>query len=151
VAIVCITGAVVWWPGVNRWRRSLYFKSRSGWRRLTWDLHSAMGAWLFPFIFMWAVTGFYLGAPESFTAFVDYISDPNPELLGDRPGDVILLWLSRLHFGRWQSDSLKALWAVVGLSPAIMFVTGAVMWWNRVVRKRPARSVAESPLTEPLV
>jgi hypothetical protein len=24
------------------------------------------------------------------------------------------------------------------------------MWWNRVVRKRPARNVAESPLVEPI-
>jgi uncharacterized iron-regulated membrane protein len=37
---------------------------------------------------------------------------------------------------------LQALWAVVGLVPAIMFVTGLIMWWNRVVRKR--RSAAEA-------
>jgi uncharacterized iron-regulated membrane protein len=150
VTVLCLTGAVVWWPGINRWRRSLYVKSQAGWRRLTWDLHSAMGAWLFLFMLMWGVSGFYLGAPEPFTAFVDYISDPDPNLLGDRPGDLMLAWLSRVHFGRWRSDSLKALWAVIGLTPAVMFVTGVIMWWNRVVRKRPARNVAESLLTEPL-
>jgi uncharacterized iron-regulated membrane protein len=143
VTILCLSGAVVWWPGASRWRRSLILKSRSGWRRFTWDLHSATGAWLFLFILMWGVSGFYMGVPEPFTAFVDYISDPNPELLGERPGDLALAWLSRLHFGRWQSGSLKALWAIVGLAPAIMFVTGLVMWWNRVVRKRPARNAGE--------
>jgi uncharacterized iron-regulated membrane protein len=150
VTVLCLTGAVVWWPGTKRWRRSLYFKLRGGWRRLTWDLHSAMGAWLFLFILMWGVSGFYMGVPEPFTTLVDYISDPDPSLIGDRPGDVALAWLSRLHFGRWQSDSLKALWAVIGLVPAIMFVTGAIMWWNRVVRKRPARNVADSRILEPL-
>jgi uncharacterized iron-regulated membrane protein len=30
----------------------------------------------------------------------------------------------------------KLIWAVFGLAPAVMFVTGAVMWWNRVVRKK---------------
>ncbi|OFW30478.1 MAG: hypothetical protein A3H97_05020 [Acidobacteria bacterium RIFCSPLOWO2_02_FULL_65_29] len=150
VTVLCLTGAIVWWPGVNRWRRSLMVNSQSGWRRLTWDLHSAMGAWLFLFILMWGVSGFYMGIPEPFTAFVDYVSDPNPELLGERPGDLALAWLSRLHFGRWQSGSLKALWALIGFAPAIMFMTGAIMWWNRVVRKRPARNVAESALTEPL-
>ena len=150
VTVLCLTGAVVWWPGTNRWRRSLYVKSRRGWRRLTWDLHSAMGAWLFLFILMWGVSGFYMGVPEPFTTFVDYISDPDPDLLGDRPGDLALAWLSRLHFGRWQSGSLKALWAGIGLAPAVMFVTGVIMWWNRVVRKRPARNVTESRLTEPL-
>ena len=43
----------------------------------------------------------------------------------------------------WQEQELVDLmlddletWAVVGLAPAGMFVTGAMMWWNRVVRKR---------------
>jgi uncharacterized iron-regulated membrane protein len=148
VTLLSLTGAIVWWPGVNRWRRSLYVRSRAGWRRITWDLHSAMGAWLFLFIFMWGVSGFYMGVPEPFTTFVDYISDPDPALLGDRPGDLALAWLSRLHFGRWQSGSLKALWAAIGLVPAIMFVTGVMMWWNRVVRRRLVGNIPESRLTE---
>jgi hypothetical protein len=109
-----------------------------------------MGAWLFLFILMWGVSGFYMGVPEPFTTLVDFISAPDPEMMGDRPGDLALAWLSRLHFGRWQSESLKALWAVLGLAPAIMFVTGALMWWNRVVRKRSARNVAGSTLVEPV-
>jgi uncharacterized iron-regulated membrane protein len=28
------------------------------------------------------------------------------------------------------------IWAVLGLAPAAMFVTGAMMWWNRVARKK---------------
>jgi uncharacterized iron-regulated membrane protein len=150
VTLLCLTGAIVWWPGVNRWRRSLIVKSRSGWRRFTWDLHSAMGAWLFLFILMWGVSGFYMGVPGPFTALVDYVSDPDPEFLGDRPGDIALAWLSRLHFGRWQNGALKALWAAVGIVPAAMFVTGLIMWWNRVVRKRPARNVADAQAVAPL-
>ena len=41
--VLCVTGLVVWWPGVTRWKRSLVFKWKSGWRRLNWDLHSALG------------------------------------------------------------------------------------------------------------
>jgi len=40
------------------------------------------------------------------------------------------------------------LWALLGFVPAIMFVTGAIMWWNRVVRKRPARNAVEPPISE---
>ena len=138
VTVLCLTGAIVWWPGAKRWRRSLIVRRRSGWRRFTWDLHSAMGAWLFLFLIMWGVSGFYMGIPEPFSALVEYFSDP--ESLGDRPGDIALAWLSRLHFGRWRSAPLKALWAVLGLVPAFMFLTGAIMWWNRVVRKRAARN-----------
>jgi uncharacterized iron-regulated membrane protein len=150
VTLLCLTGAVVWWPGVTRWRRSLIVKRRSGWRRFTWDLHSTMGAWVFLFILMWGVSGFYMGVPGPFTALVEYVSDPNPELLGERPGDLALAWLSRLHFGRWQNGALKALWAAIGIVPAAMFVTGLIMWWNRVVRKRAARNVADAPVVAPL-
>ena len=31
--ILSLTGLVVWWPGVTRWRRSLKIKASSGWRR----------------------------------------------------------------------------------------------------------------------
>jgi uncharacterized iron-regulated membrane protein len=146
VTLLCLTGAVVWWPGVNRWRRSLIVKASGGWRRFSWDLHSAMGAWLFLFIFMWGVSGFYMGVPGPFSAVVDYFSDPNS--LEERTGDRMLLWLTRLHFGRWPNGTLKALWAAIGLVPVIMFVTGVVMWWNRVLRKRPVRPVADVQVAE---
>ncbi len=50
-----------------------------------------------------------------------------------------------LHFGRINGigipcsgpglcdQTTKALWAIFGLAPAAMFVTGAIMWWNRVL------------------
>ena len=139
VTLLCLTGAVVWWPGISRWRRSLIVRANSGWRRFNWDLHSAIGLWLFLFMLMWGVSGFYLGVPDPFSNFVDSISDPDA-YLGERPGDIVLMWLTRLHFGRWREMPwLKAVWAAVGLMPALMFVTGAIMWWQRVMRKRPVR------------
>jgi len=134
--ILFVTGLVVWWPGSSRWKRSLLIKPSSGWRRFNWDLHSAIGFWMFLFMLMWGISGFYLGVPEPFSDFVDSISDPDA-FLGERPGDVVLLWLTRLHFGRWRTQPvLKAVWAVIGLVPALMFVTGVIMWWNRVLRRR---------------
>jgi uncharacterized iron-regulated membrane protein len=133
VTLLVLTGAVIWWPGINRWRRSLGVNLRTSWKRVNWDLHSAMGFWLFLFMLVWGISGIYLGIPEPFANFVDSISDPEA-IYGERPGDIVLLWLTRLHFGRWRSGPLKALWAFVGLVPAMMFVTGTVMWWNRVVR-----------------
>ena len=59
-------------------------KLSSGWRRFNWDLHSALGFWLFLFMLMWGISGFYLGVPEPFTDLVDKFSDPNAEF-GERP------------------------------------------------------------------
>src|SRR5687767_5291511 len=143
--VLVVTGLVVWWPGVSRWKRSLGVKWSSGWKRFNWDLHSALGFWLFLFMLMWGVSGWYLGIPEPATNFVDWISDPEAI---DRPGDAFLAWLARIHFGRFRGNPyqryLQATWFVVGLVPAIMFVTGAVMWWNRVVKLKPRRELPET-------
>jgi uncharacterized iron-regulated membrane protein len=142
-----LTGAVVWWPGATRWKRSLGIKWGAGWRRVNWDLHSALGFWLFLFMLMWGISGWYLGMPEPLTNLVERYSNPNG-VYGERPGDIALTWLSRLHFGRWRDPGwgpwLKATWAVVGVVPAIMFVTGGVMWWNRKIRHRAARNAPEA-------
>lgn len=144
VTLLVLTGAVVWWPGVSRWRRSLGVKVSAGWRRWTWDLHSAVGFWLFLFMLMWGISGFYMGVPEPFTYLVDTFSDPNAEF-GNRTGDIALTWLARLHFGRWPNPWLKAFWAVLGLAPAIMFVTGLAMWWNRTLRPKLKKVPAYDP------
>jgi uncharacterized iron-regulated membrane protein len=133
-----LTGLFVWWPGIDRWRRSLWVGFRSGWKRINWDLHSAMGFWLFLFMLVWGVSGVYLGIPEPFANFVDAVSDPKIEY-GSRWGDIFFFWLVKFHFGRWRSGPLKALWALVGLVPAVMFVTGTIMWWQRVVKPRLRR------------
>jgi uncharacterized iron-regulated membrane protein len=136
-----LTGAVVWWPGMSRWKRSMGVKVTFGWRSFNWDLHSALGFWLFLFMLMWSVSGWYLGMPDPLTDFVESISDPD-RTVGEGLGDIVLEWLPRLHFGRWRDPVwgpwFKAVWAAVGMVPAVMFVTGVIMWWNRVVRRRRA-------------
>ena len=143
--LIVFTGGVVWWPGVSRWRRSLGVRATSGWRRLNWDLHSALGFWTFFFMGLWGASGWYLGMPDPLTDLVERFSDP--ERPGEGPGYAVLEWLTRLHFGRWRNPVwgpwLKAVWALIGLVPAVMAVTGLLMWWNRVVRRRRAsRDVA---------
>ena len=41
-----------------------------------------------------------------------------------------------LHFGRYNAF-WEGVWVVLGLVPAVLFVTGAVMWWKRVLSKGP--------------
>jgi uncharacterized iron-regulated membrane protein len=54
-------------------------------------------------------------------------------------GDVFLRWFYYLHFGNFGDWQVKALWVVLGLAPPFLFVTGALMWWNRVL-SREARA-----------
>ena len=136
VTVLCLTGAVVWWPGSMRWRRGMSIKWSAGWRRMNFDLHSAIGFWMFALLFVWAVSGIYLGIPDPFTSASAYFSGPNGDGKIGLWIETTMQWMTRLHFGRWRNIPLQILWVILGLAPAVLFVSGAVMWWQRVVRKR---------------
>jgi uncharacterized iron-regulated membrane protein len=185
LTLLCVSGFIVWWPGAASWRRNLTFDFRSNWKRLNWDLHSAIGFWSFALIFMWAVTGIYLAFPLPFQKIINHYSTliqyaipedvtlaaptaPDPTALvlaqpsqpksftfgkGRRPiirrsaGDNLIHWIYYLHFGNFAGPKTKALWVVLGLLPVILFVTGGIMWWNRVLSPaaRRLRRTAGSP------
>lgn len=134
VTLLCLSGLVVWWPGIERWRRSLAIDWRARGHRLNWSLHSALGFWSLLFILTWGVSGVYLGWPAPFNGVVDYLEPAQSRDL--RFGDVVLSWLAKLHFGRFPSLTLKLVWTLFGLIPVILLITGAMMWWNRVVGPR---------------
>lgn len=147
VLFVAMTGIVVWWPGIGRWRRSLTVRRGAGWKRFTWDLHSTIGFWGFAAIVMFAISGVYLCFPAAFHSAAEWLDPATIENAGSRLADDVLYWLAFLHFGRINGigipcegpglcdQATKAVWAIVGLAPAIMFVTGGLMWWNRVLRR----------------
>ena len=43
VMVMGATGAVIWWPGIKNWRRSMRIQRGVRFARLNWDLHSAVG------------------------------------------------------------------------------------------------------------
>jgi uncharacterized iron-regulated membrane protein len=131
VSLLCLSGAVVWWPGIERWRRSLVIDWKAGRNRFNWFLHSALGFWSLLFILMWGISGVYLAWPAPFHGLVDYLEAPESRDL--HVGDQVLSWLAKLHFGRFPSLTLKLVWTVFGLIPVVLLVTGVLMWWNRVV------------------
>jgi len=145
LVVLCISGAVIWWPGTAAWRRGLGVQWRAGWKRVNFDLHSAIGFWSFLFVFMWALSGVYLVFPHPFMAVVDFLDPLDPASLTPRRGDLALEWLAKVHFGRFAGIKTKALWTFMGIIPPALFVTGALMWWNRVLR--PARSALAQEAT----
>lgn len=149
VAVLCVTGAVIWWPGSRRWRRSLLVTRGVGWKRLTWDLHSAIGFWSLALVFMWALSAIYMAFPQPFLKFIDLVDPPRDTDIEARPLDNALLWLTRLHFGRYFGLTAKILWVILGLLPVVLFATGAIAWWNRVLG--PARRAQRRREADPKV
>jgi uncharacterized iron-regulated membrane protein len=215
--LLCVTGLVIWWPGIGNWRRGFTIDFRRSWKRVNWDLHSAAGIWTGALIAMWAVTGVYFAFPSQFRSAVNAVSPltvaraplsgappgagvtaptwrelidlarrelptqhiarvippandtaaftvtfspvaPSPlgpaeftsiyldqytgkRLVASAPvrktlGDLVMDWVSPLHVGNFGGMPIRIAWLVLGLSPALLFVTGMIMWWTRVVRPR---------------
>jgi uncharacterized iron-regulated membrane protein len=68
----------------------------------------------------------------------------------------VTYWLAYLHFGRFGgrvpgcartcNSIFKAVWALFGLAPVALFATGAVMWWNRVLRRVSLDTVSRAEI-----
>ncbi len=215
--LVAVTGLVLWWPGVRLWTRGLRLNLRSNWRRVNYDLHSAIGFWTLAIVAWWALSGFYFGWYRQVTAVVAAISplqgmlppapasagpvaaDVRPSLeavlqaaqkaspgghlwsvsdpllrtgecyvLLDRGqagnfahrdivrvrsadarvlsvwhygqrhslGDWMLWSMHPLHFGTVWGLAVKVLWFLLGMSLAVLTITGLLMYWNRFLRHR---------------
>jgi uncharacterized iron-regulated membrane protein len=87
------------------------------------------------------------GARASTTTFVDRYSGAVLEVRrGGQPatwGDAVIAWLAPLHTGHFGGPVVHVVWAVLGLAPTVLFVTGLLMWWNRVIvprRRQMARA-----------
>lgn len=63
-------------------------------------------------------------------------------------GDVFMSWIILLHIGNFAGVGGKILWVLLGLIPALLAVTGTVMWWNRVVAARWRKAAAETRPSE---
>lgn len=150
ISMMCVTGMIVWWPGIANWRRGMTLRRDVGWKRFNWDLHSAIGFWTVSLILVWALTGAYFVFPDPFRAAIEVFTPINPPRVGPavagavvglrrgpRPplttGQKILRGFSFAHYGNFGGWPVKALWVILGLAPPALFVTGTLMWWNRVL------------------
>lgn len=154
VGVLCLTGMVVWWPGIAGWRRALTIKAGTGWKRFVFDLHGTAGIWTLAFLLMWGVTGGYFVFPQPFRAAVNLFAPVNfPAVIqsgqagavsgtgAPRPfprrrlpaGARFLRGFSYAHYGNFAGWPVKLLWVIVGFAPAVLFPTALIMWYNRVL------------------
>lgn len=62
--LVCLTGVVIWWPGLLRVADALLLHRRRSWRRFNWDLHSVVGFWTAGWLIVLTITGLYFAFPK---------------------------------------------------------------------------------------
>jgi uncharacterized iron-regulated membrane protein len=232
--LMCVSGAVLWWPGWRRLRDGVRIQWRARWKRLNHDLHRVGGFAVAGLLALMAITGCYFGfhdaalgalraaggmdaasgvtmlhppkvdgsfqpqameiaiasAQESATAdgrmvahlavprksgaviVVDSLYPGNPltaplvrefyhpstgallhrlESTTEPWGVRVSMAVAPIHFGQWGGGVSKCLWALLGLTPGLLAVSGILMWWNRVLRprwmllRRPPASTCPTP------
>jgi uncharacterized iron-regulated membrane protein len=144
---LAITGGVVWWPGVNRLGHSLLPGKPAKSARFARRLHNALGIWVLALILIWAITAVYFSFPDPFEWTIDYFDN---DLTDDqRPGDWLVRALVNVHFGRSWGMTVKLVWIMLGLVPAVLFVTGGITWWVRVIQRRKAATELADRTGEP--
>jgi uncharacterized iron-regulated membrane protein len=223
--ILCISGIVVWWPGVSRWAASIVLRRRSSWRRFNWDLHSVTGFWCCAALTAVSLTGVYFAFPlyvagpivkltgGNLKEAVKYVTQPKalpfkpgtpmitpdqalqainanmedappsfylqlPQTEKDIYGGIsyypnltqytaarrvavdphtgavlmaldtrkaplgvrLVQYFYSIHFGTFAGTKgviayiVRGIWVLLGISPALLAITGLVMYWNRKLR-----------------
>ena len=222
--LLCLSGLVLWWPGVQRWVSALVFHRRSSWRRMNFDLHTVIGFWTSAAFILVIITGLDFAFPRPLGRVIEFVSGhgyrdtgvsldaiarkPQPSgtevltldqaiaaaykaLPPDAPPGYLQLpsrdgltfrvtgyyrgaapyshlvrilldghtgallassdtqdqdlgsrleqYSVALHFGLFGGTgrlgvAVKILWVVLGMVPALLAVTGVVMFWNRKLR-----------------
>ena len=129
LAILAMTGLLAWATGRSRWRSVISTGRPAMSTVFARRLHIALGFWLCGLILVWALTAFYFGFPELFEGLFDLLdSNPDDDV---RPGEGVLDALIKLHFGRFGGMFGRTVWIVLGLMPAVLVVTGVIMWVRR--------------------
>lgn len=127
------SGLLLWWQGRSRWYEALLpWPGRQ--HSLLWQLHVCLGFWGLLLMFAWGVSGFQIGFPQQTAAMLRWV-DAEP---GDGQGaERILRFLRAVHFTRFgEGELVRWAWIVASFLPSVLFVSGLVVWWRRVLRRR---------------
>ncbi|HZX72581.1 MAG TPA: PepSY-associated TM helix domain-containing protein [Rhodanobacter sp.] len=62
-------------------------------------------------------------------------------------GERFSLAVYSVHFGDFGGLPLQVLWALLGLVPVVLVITGYAMWWNRTLKKQWAKLAGRKPAT----
>ena len=131
--VMVASGIIIWWQGRRRWVDGLRFNRASS-HSFMWQLHSFLGFWSLLLLFVWGITAVYFAFPQPFDFIVDAMDKDLEDF--ERP-DGWLRFLVNLHFGRFRGSwpGFPYLWTVLGLLPAVMFISGFILWYRRVLRR----------------
>jgi uncharacterized iron-regulated membrane protein len=130
LTLVCLTGAVICWPGIKNWRRSLTVKWNTRFARFSWDLHSALGFWTFPSFWCGAFQGSIFPFRNSLTP-----CSPSSIPVTGSTTEVCFGSLTRILA---DSGVTEAVWSFMGLVLALLSISDVFVCCHQLVYKKSA-------------
>ncbi len=106
--LLVLSGIMLWWPGLARWKRALLLNLNAGWKRINWDLHNVAGIWTVAFTLVWATTTIYFAWPGPWERMLVRLS---PNTSGFYPEEALELRQSSLSHAAAAPLDLPALLA----------------------------------------
>lgn len=65
------------------------------------------------------------------------------------PQRVFVEWMAPIHYGLFGGLFTRILWAIAGVVPLVLFISGCLMWWNRSLVKVWRRRRVPAPAYQP--
>lgn len=132
--LMSVSGLLIWWQGKRRWWEGLVILPGSS-RSMLWQLHSFFGFWALLLMVAWGVSGFQLGFPQQMAAILEFFGAESDVI---RPRGGVMGFFRDLHFATpgGQNPFARWGWILASFLPTLMFVTGLIVWWRRVVLKK---------------
>jgi uncharacterized iron-regulated membrane protein len=127
LTLMGLTGVVIWWPGVKRWRRALKVPMHWGASGFSRRLHRVVGFWTSAFVVMFGVTGLLLSIPgrriaRALTVVQWFGLDSELTYKFIQPA------VGLLHSGPSRHWFIQVIWALAGTAPLFLTVTGVMIW-----------------------
>lgn len=130
--LMSLSGLIIWWQGRSRWYTGLIINPFDRHHGLLWQLHSFTGFWGLLLMFAWGVSGVQLGWPQGLGTFLGWFGIDQPAR--GRGSSGLLGFFREIHFATPGEGVLVTwLWILASTIPTLLFVTGLVVWWRRVV------------------
>jgi uncharacterized iron-regulated membrane protein len=138
LVVMSMSGLILWWQGGSRWHEGLVILPKSR-HSFLWQLHSFLGFWCLLLMIAWGVSGFQLGFPQVMNNLVNWLDQ---DLTDEIHPTSWLRFFRAVHFARLGEDWIESrelvrwAWIVASFVPTLLFISGFVVWWKRVVRRR---------------
>ena len=101
----CISGLVLWWPRIGKWRGAFGVAQDARGLRLFHDLHRAVGFWSLIVLLVVSISGLYLSFPRTFRDTVGMVMPlgqffDEPSIADTPPRVAVQLSLTACRSGR---------------------------------------------------